>query len=213
MIRKTTVLERVLPTFVFRFVVNVTWRYWNSPRFCCEWYFVVYYESRNRKIKKRRKNEDRCDERLKTIPEESTYLVFTGVYEELEHLKIKTRLIRTRFPNVMGEYVIYVGVYIFVYRETRKREVKTRPVKFISNRIKKRRNPRVKIVTPKLCGVWKSRYSLYEKQSTCAATQCRYCLFIINRESKSWRLVCLLWIDEAKANIKPIYECRCNERL
>ncbi len=23
----------------------------------------------------------------------------------------------------------------------------------------------------------------------------------------------LLWIDEAKANIKPIYECRCNERL
>ncbi len=25
--------------------------------------------------------------------------------------------------------------------------------------------------------------------------------------------VCLLWIDEAKANIKPIYECRCNERL
>jgi hypothetical protein len=24
---------------------------------------------------------------------------------------------------------------------------------------------------------------------------------------------CLLWIDEAKANIKPIYECRCNERL
>jgi hypothetical protein len=24
---------------------------------------------------------------------------------------------------------------------------------------------------------------------------------------------CLLWIDEAKANIKPIEECRCNERL
>jgi hypothetical protein len=24
---------------------------------------------------------------------------------------------------------------------------------------------------------------------------------------------CLLWIDEAKANIKPIYECRCNEGL
>jgi hypothetical protein len=24
---------------------------------------------------------------------------------------------------------------------------------------------------------------------------------------------CLLWIDEAKANIKPIYECRCNGRL
>jgi hypothetical protein len=24
---------------------------------------------------------------------------------------------------------------------------------------------------------------------------------------------CLLWIDEAKANVKPIYECRCNGRL
>jgi hypothetical protein len=23
----------------------------------------------------------------------------------------------------------------------------------------------------------------------------------------------LLWIDEAKPNIKPIYECRCNGRL
>ncbi len=28
-----------------------------------------------------------------------------------------------------------------------------------------------------------------------------------------FRWVCLLWIDEAQANIKPIYECRCNERL
>jgi hypothetical protein len=27
------------------------------------------------------------------------------------------------------------------------------------------------------------------------------------------RPCCLLWIDEAKANIKPIYECRCNGRL
>ncbi len=34
------------------------------------------------------------------------------------------------------------------------------------------------------------------------------------REEKPMYLyVCLLWIDEAKANIKPIYECRCNERL
>jgi hypothetical protein len=28
-------------------------------------------------------------------------------------------------------------------------------------------------------------------------------------KTKMWRL---LWIDEAKANIKPIYECRCNGR-
>ncbi len=26
-------------------------------------------------------------------------------------------------------------------------------------------------------------------------------------------VVCLIWIDEVKANIKPIHECRCNERL
>jgi len=29
----------------------------------------------------------------------------------------------------------------------------------------------------------------------------------------SQNFCCLLWIDEAKANIKPIYECRCNGRL
>jgi hypothetical protein len=32
------------------------------------------------------------------------------------------------------------------------------PFKFICIRIKKRRKTRVKIVTLKLCGVWKSRY-------------------------------------------------------
>jgi hypothetical protein len=38
---------------------------------------------------------------------------------------------------------------------------------------------------------------------------CVWELFII----KSNQCVCLLWIDETKTNIKPIYECRCNERL
>ncbi len=33
---------------------------------------VVYYESRKRELKKSRKNEYRCDERLKTKTEEST---------------------------------------------------------------------------------------------------------------------------------------------
>ena len=33
----------------------------------------VYYESRKREIKKRRKNEDRSDERLKTKVEESLF--------------------------------------------------------------------------------------------------------------------------------------------
>ncbi len=66
----------------------------------------VYYESRKRELKKRRKNEYRYDERLKTKAEESTCLPYTGLHEELEHLKIKTRLIRAKFVNVMGEYVI-----------------------------------------------------------------------------------------------------------
>ena len=67
---------------------------------CC------YYESRKRELKKRRKNEYRCDERLKTKAEESTCLAYTGLYVELEHLKIKTRLISEKFANLMGEYAI-----------------------------------------------------------------------------------------------------------
>jgi hypothetical protein len=57
-------------------------------------------------LKKRRKNEDRCDERLKTKSEESTDLSYTWLYDELEHLKIKTRLISAKLANVMSEYVI-----------------------------------------------------------------------------------------------------------
>jgi hypothetical protein len=45
----------------------------------------------------------RCGERLKTKPEESTLLVCTGLLGELDHLKIKTRLIDEKFPSVMGE--------------------------------------------------------------------------------------------------------------
>ena len=50
--------------------------------------------------------EYRCDERLKTTVEGSTRIVYTGLREGLEHLKIKTRLITERFASVMGEYVI-----------------------------------------------------------------------------------------------------------
>ena len=46
-------------------------------------------------------------------------------------------------------------------------------VKFICSRIKKRRKPRIKIVTLKLCGVRKSRYSLYGRHPTCAAQASR----------------------------------------
>jgi hypothetical protein len=89
---------------------------WEEPHQCLSWYvkfrlvegekIVVYYESRKREIKKKRKNEYRCDERLKTRPEESTCLTYTGLYEELEHLKIKNRLIWAKFEDVMGEYAI-----------------------------------------------------------------------------------------------------------
>jgi hypothetical protein len=49
--------------------------------------------------------ECRDDERLKTKPEESTRLGYTGFLGELEHLKIETRLIDEMFASVMGEYV------------------------------------------------------------------------------------------------------------
>jgi hypothetical protein len=44
-------------------------------------------------IKTRPIYECRCDERLKTKVEKSTRLGYTGLIGELEHLKIKTRLI------------------------------------------------------------------------------------------------------------------------
>jgi hypothetical protein len=44
-----------------------------------------------------------CDERLKTKTEESTRLADTGLVVELEHLKIKTRLIDEKFPSVRCE--------------------------------------------------------------------------------------------------------------
>ncbi len=67
---------------------------------------VVYYESINREIKKRRKNEYRCDDKLKTKAEESPWLTYTGFHKELEHLKIETRLINGKLMKVISEYVI-----------------------------------------------------------------------------------------------------------
>ncbi len=49
--------------------------------------------------------ECRCDKRLKTKAQKSTHLTYTGFLGELEHLKIKTRLIDEMFASVMGEYV------------------------------------------------------------------------------------------------------------
>ena len=74
-----------------------------------------YYESINRELKTRHTCECRCDERLKTKTEESTRLVYTGLIGELEHLKIKTRLINEMSVSL-----------IVVYYESRNRELKIR---------------------------------------------------------------------------------------
>jgi hypothetical protein len=44
--------------------------------------------------------------RLKPKDDESTYLGYTGLLEEMEYLKIETRLIDEKFASVMGECVI-----------------------------------------------------------------------------------------------------------
>ncbi len=56
-----------------------------------------------RELKVKPISECRCNERLKTKTEESTRLVYTGLFGELEHLKIKTRLIDEKCASVMGE--------------------------------------------------------------------------------------------------------------
>jgi hypothetical protein len=66
---------------------------------------IVYYESRKRELKTRPIYECRCDERLKTKAGKSTRLAYTVLLGELEHLKIKTRLIDEMFTSVMGEFV------------------------------------------------------------------------------------------------------------
>jgi hypothetical protein len=45
----------------------------------------------------------RFDERLQPKDDESTFLGYTGLLEELEYLKIETRLIDEKFTSVMGE--------------------------------------------------------------------------------------------------------------
>ncbi len=64
----------------------------------------VYYESLKRALKTKTIYGYRCDERIKTNVEESTRLVWTPLCEELEHLKIETRLTRETPVSEMGEY-------------------------------------------------------------------------------------------------------------
>ena len=57
---------------------------------------VVYYESRKRELQIRLMNEGRCDERLKTRVEESTFLTYTGFHDKTneKYLEIKMRSTR-----------------------------------------------------------------------------------------------------------------------
>ena len=62
-------------------------------------------------------NECRCDERLKPKGEESTCLTPTGLFGELEHLKIEIRLIDDKFPSVMGEIQVSVLFYFMMNQD------------------------------------------------------------------------------------------------
>jgi hypothetical protein len=66
----------------------------------------VYYETIQQELNRRLIYKCRCDERLKSKPEGSTRLEYTGLRGGLEHVKIETKLIDERFPRVMGECVI-----------------------------------------------------------------------------------------------------------
>jgi hypothetical protein len=66
--------------------------------------FII--KSIKRELKTRPIYDCRYDERLKPKDDESTFLGYTGLLEELEYLKIETRLIDDKFPSVMGECVI-----------------------------------------------------------------------------------------------------------
>ncbi len=70
----------------------------------------LYDKSIKPETKTRPINVCRCDERLKTKTEESTHHTYTGLNGEVEHLKIKTRLINEKFASVMGEHLCDLDV-------------------------------------------------------------------------------------------------------
>jgi hypothetical protein len=63
--------------------------------------FII--KSIKRELKTRPIYDCRCDERLEPKYDEFTSLGYTGLLEELEYLKIETRLIDEKFASVMGE--------------------------------------------------------------------------------------------------------------
>jgi hypothetical protein len=66
--------------------------------------FII--KSIKRELKTRPTHDCRSDERLEPKYDEFTSLTYTGFLEELEYLKIETRLIDEKFASVMGECVM-----------------------------------------------------------------------------------------------------------
>jgi hypothetical protein len=62
-------------------------------------HIFVYYEETKRELNRILIYECRCDETLRSKPEGSTRLVYTGLSGGLEHLKIETRLRDERFER------------------------------------------------------------------------------------------------------------------
>ncbi len=69
-------------------------------------FFMFIIKSIKEELKTRSIYDCRCDESLEPKNDKSTGLVYTGLLEELEYLKMETRLIDEKFPSVMGESVI-----------------------------------------------------------------------------------------------------------
>jgi hypothetical protein len=86
----------------FRAVVPYTKFFYRDNLF----FFFVHYESTKRELKRRLEYERRYDEKLKSKTEESIRVAYNGLVVDLEHLKIKTRLIDEKFASLMGECVI-----------------------------------------------------------------------------------------------------------
>ncbi len=146
---------------------------------------LVDYESRKRDLQTRPTYECRSNERLKTKSEKSTRLVYTGLIGELEHLKIKTRLI--------DEMLTLQTLFNDVYYESIKWEFKIRTI--YECRCDERLQTKVKEKTRPIyecrCD---ERLKTKSEKSTRLAYTLLYCLlwikytkllFIINRESES----------------------------
>ncbi len=151
---------------------------------------VVYYKSINRDLKKRCINECRCDERCVLF----VWVLFT--VSQLSRLTLDLTVLVSRIQDKFPEETIQAirkGNTV----KTTKHNDPSDSVDFDLERKSFELSIVVKILKrppPSVGGT---------------DTRTRH-FFSLHRR---WSYSCLWWIDEVKANIKPIYECRCNGRL